>query len=60
MHRPALLILDEPTSGLDPINQQEFHRLVAESREGGQTVFLSSHVLSEVERLRPRGDRPRG
>jgi ABC-2 type transport system ATP-binding protein len=49
MHRPRVLILDEPTSGLDPINQQEFHRLVAESREAGSTVFLSSHVLSEVE-----------
>ncbi|HKI57068.1 MAG TPA: ABC transporter ATP-binding protein [Trueperaceae bacterium] len=49
MHRPQLLILDEPTSGLDPINQQEFNRLVAEVRETGSTVFLSSHVLSEVE-----------
>lgn len=49
MHRPRLLILDEPTSGLDPLNQQEFFRMVSEAREGGATVFLSSHVLSEVE-----------
>ena len=49
MHRPRLLILDEPTNGLDPINQQEFHRMVIEARDAGQTVFLSSHILSEVE-----------
>src|SRR5215472_1613901 len=49
MHRPRLLILDEPTNGLDPINQQEFTRMVAEAREAGSTVFLSSHILSEVE-----------
>jgi ABC-2 type transport system ATP-binding protein len=51
MHRPRLLILDEPTNGLDPINQQEFTRLVAEAREAGSTVFLSSHILSEVEQV---------
>jgi ABC-2 type transport system ATP-binding protein len=49
MHRPRVLILDEPTAGLDPINQQGFHRLVAETKGAGSTVFLSSHVLSEVE-----------
>jgi ABC-type multidrug transport system ATPase subunit len=49
MHRPRLLILDEPTSGLDPLNQQEFDRMVREVRDDGQTVFLSSHVLTEVE-----------
>ncbi len=49
MHRPRLLILDEPTNGLDPINQQEFNRMVIEARDAGQTVFLSSHILSEVE-----------
>lgn len=49
MHRPRLLILDEPTSGLDPLNQQEFFLMVAEARAAGATVFLSSHVLSEVE-----------
>ena len=50
MHRPRVLILDEPTSGLDPLNQQEFDRMVKEAREEGRTVFLSSHVLSEVEK----------
>lgn len=51
MHQPPLLILDEPTQGLDPIVQQTFHGLVLEAREAGQTVFLSSHVLPEVERV---------
>jgi ABC-2 type transport system ATP-binding protein len=51
MHRPELLILDEPTSGLDPLNQQEFYALLRESRAGGATVFLSSHILSEVEHV---------
>jgi ABC-2 type transport system ATP-binding protein len=51
MHRPRLLILDEPTNGLDPLNQQEFAHMVKEAREGGATVFLSSHILSEVEQL---------
>jgi ABC-type multidrug transport system ATPase subunit len=50
MHRPRLLILDEPTSGLDPLNQQEFDGMVKEAREEGRTVFLSSHILSEVEK----------
>jgi hypothetical protein len=49
MHQPRLLILDEPTSGLDPLNQQEFFTILSEARKGGATVFLSSHVLSEVE-----------
>ena len=49
MHDPDLLILDEPTSGLDPLLQQEFLGLVRESGERGATVFMSSHVLSEVE-----------
>jgi ABC-2 type transport system ATP-binding protein len=49
MHRPRLLILDEPTSGLDPLHQQEFDRMVLEARDDGRTVFLSSHILSEVE-----------
>ena len=49
MHRPRLLILDEPTNGLDPLNQQEFDRMVKEVRDEGRTVFLSSHILSEVE-----------
>ena len=51
MHRPDLLILDEPTGGLDPLNQQEFYRLVLEAKADGATVFLSSHVLSEVEHV---------
>jgi ABC-2 type transport system ATP-binding protein len=50
MHRPRVLILDEPTSGLDPLNQQEFDAMVGEARDEGRTVFLSSHVLSEVEK----------
>jgi ABC-2 type transport system ATP-binding protein len=51
MHRPSLLILDEPTIGLDPLVQQEFYRMVNEAKENGQTVFMSSHVLPEVERV---------
>ena len=49
MHRPELLVLDEPTSGLDPLVQQEFLAMVKEAREHGQTVLLSSHVLSEIQ-----------
>src|SRR5437588_3374296 len=49
MHQPRLLILDEPTSGLDPLNQQEFYKMVAEIHAEGRTVFLSSHILLEVE-----------
>ena len=49
MHRPRVLILDEPTNGLDPLNQQEFDRMVKEVRDEGRTIFLSSHILSEVE-----------
>src|SRR5207237_6687881 len=51
MHQPRLLVLDEPTSGLDPLNQQEFFKLLQEARAAGATVFLSSHVLSEVEHV---------
>jgi ABC-2 type transport system ATP-binding protein len=51
MHNPELLILDEPTRGLDPLNQQEFYALLREARDGGATVFLSSHILSEVEHV---------
>jgi ABC-2 type transport system ATP-binding protein len=50
MHRPRLLILDEPTSGLDPLNQHEFDSMVKEVRDEGRTVFLSSHILTEVEK----------
>ena len=49
-HRPELLVLDEPTSGLDPLVQQSFYALVREAKEEGRTGFVSSHILSEVER----------
>ncbi len=48
---PPLLILDEPTEGLDPLMQEAFYALLAEVRGRGRTVFMSSHVLSEVERV---------
>ena len=54
MHEPEVLILDEPTSGLDPLVQQEFYRLVIELKSEGRTVFLSSHILPEVERVADR------
>ena len=51
MHQPQLLILDEPTNGLDPLMQQEFYKLIAEIKAEGRTVFLSSHIMPEVERI---------
>ncbi len=48
---PRLLILDEPTEGLDPLMQESFYELIAEVRQRGRTVFMSSHVLSEVDRV---------
>lgn len=51
MARPDLLVLDEPTSGLDPLMEQAFRHSIHEARERGQTVFLSSHIMSEVEAL---------
>lgn len=54
MHEPELLILDEPSSGLDPLMQQEFYRMVDEVTSEGRTVFLSSHILPEVERVADR------
>jgi len=54
MHEPELLILDEPIAGLDPLVQQSFHALLAEVSAQGRTVFLSSHTLSEVERVTHR------
>ncbi len=54
MHEPELLILDEPTTGLDPLVQQEFYRLIAEVKSRGATVFLSSHILPEVEHVADR------
>jgi ABC-2 type transport system ATP-binding protein len=49
-HRPDLLILDEPTSGLDPLVQQTFFGMVREARSEGRSVFLSSHIIDEVDR----------
>jgi ABC-2 type transport system ATP-binding protein len=49
-HRPDLLVLDEPTSGLDPLVQQTFYAVIREAIKQGRTVFLSSHILSEVEK----------
>jgi ABC-2 type transport system ATP-binding protein len=49
-HQPDLLILDEPTSGLDPLVQQTFFALVREAREAGRSIFLSSHIIDEVDR----------
>ena len=49
-HEPQLLILDEPTSGLDPLMQREFFAILRERNKKGTTVFLSSHVLSEIQR----------
>ncbi|SCL68455.1 ABC-2 type transport system ATP-binding protein [Micromonospora citrea] len=54
MHDPELLILDEPTSGLDPFLQQEFLAMVREARAAGRTVFMSSHVMSEVQQTADR------
>lgn len=51
MHDPQLLVLDEPTSGLDPLMQQEFYHLLERLKQEGKTVFLSSHIISEVERV---------
>ena len=49
-HRPKLLVLDEPTGGLDPLMQKEFFDILQERNKEGTTVFLSSHVLSEIQR----------
>ena len=49
MHRPSLLVLDEPTSGLDPLVQQQFQAMARQATAEGQTIVLSSHVLSEVQ-----------
>ena len=54
MHAPELLILDEPTAGLDPLLQQTFLDMVREARAAGQTVFMSSHVMSEVQQTADR------
>lgn len=51
MQKPKLLILDEPTTGLDPLMQQEFYKIIEEVNKAGTTVFVSSHILPEIERL---------
>jgi len=51
LHQPKLLLLDEPTSGLDPLMQQKFFNLVREENKRGATVFFSSHILGEVQKL---------
>ena len=51
LHQPKLLLLDEPTSGLDPLMQRKFFQLVREENQNGTTVFFSSHILGEVQRL---------
>jgi len=51
LHRPELLILDEPTSGLDPLIQNQLFDLLSEEKKRGTTVFFSSHILSEVQRM---------
>ena len=54
MSRPELLILDEPTSGLDPVLQEEFRKLLAERKAAGASIWLTSHVMAEVERVADR------
>lgn len=51
LHEPKLLILDEPTSGLDPLMQNTFFELLNEERNRGATIFFSSHILSEVQKM---------
>ncbi len=51
IHKPELIILDEPTNGLDPLMQNRFYQLVKQEQERGATIFFSSHILNEVERV---------
>lgn len=51
MHKPDVLILDEPSSGLDPLMQEAFYQLLREAKERGAAVFMSSHILSEVQKI---------
>jgi ABC-2 type transport system ATP-binding protein len=51
LHQPKLLLLDEPTSGLDPLMQQKFFDLIVEENKKGATVFFSSHILAEVQKM---------
>ncbi|WP_252700433.1 ABC transporter ATP-binding protein [Natronosalvus vescus] len=54
MHDPNLVIMDEPTAGLDPLKQDRLHLFLEEEREDGKTIFFSSHILSEVQRVADR------
>jgi ABC-2 type transport system ATP-binding protein len=51
LHQPKLIVLDEPTAGLDPLMQQKFFNLIREENKKGATVFFSSHILGEVQRM---------
>ena len=51
MNRPRLLILDEPTNGLDPLVQDEFNKIIVQMRDAGTTIFISSHILSEISAI---------
>jgi ABC-2 type transport system ATP-binding protein len=51
MHKPDLLILDEPTGGLDPLMKQVFYDMVLEMKDAGKTIFVSSHDLTEVQKI---------
>lgn len=51
MHRPAVLIMDEPSSGLDPLMQEVFYDLLKEAKQNGAAIFVSSHILSEVQKM---------
>ena len=51
MNRPKLLILDEPTNGLDPLVQAEFNKIIVQMRDAGTTIFISSHILSEISAI---------
>ena len=51
LHSPKLIVLDEPTSGLDPLMQQKFFKLIREENQRGATVFFSSHILGEVQKM---------
>ncbi len=54
MHDPDLVIMDEPTAGLDPLKQDRLHHFIEREREAGKTIFFSSHILSEVQRVANR------
>ncbi|MCK5052969.1 MAG: ABC transporter ATP-binding protein [Anaerolineales bacterium] len=51
LHQPEVILLDEPTSGLDPLMQQKFFKLIRQENERGATIFFSSHILGEVQRM---------